>query len=207
MSAEVSGDDRPLRADAARNRDRILDAARELFAEAGLDAGVEEIARRAGVGKGTLYRRFPTKDELIAAIFDSFLSNVDRLAAESEAVADPWEAYVGFVTALARGQANNQGFIDVVARARGSVFSSAKRRRFVAQLDGPLSRAQGAGVVRADLEPQDLVFVLRMLGAASRPAPDGSAVGDGWLRYLGLMLDGMRPAAATDLAVAPWPVG
>ena len=71
---------RPLRADAARNRTRVLDAARTAFAEAGLDVGVEEIARRAGVGKGTLYRRFPTKEALVRAIFDDILIEVERLS-------------------------------------------------------------------------------------------------------------------------------
>ena len=68
---------RPLRADAARNRARVLDAARTAFAEAGLDVGVEEIARRAGVGKGTLYRRFPTKEALVCAIFEDILLEFD----------------------------------------------------------------------------------------------------------------------------------
>ncbi len=76
---------RPLRADAARNRARVLDAARTAFAEAGLDVGVEEIARRAGVGKGTLYRRFPTKEALVRAIFEDILDEVERLVAGSEA--------------------------------------------------------------------------------------------------------------------------
>ena len=74
---------RPLRADAARNRTRVLDAARTAFAEAGLDVGVEEIARRAGVGKGTLYRRFPTKEALVRAIFEDILDEVEQLAAEA----------------------------------------------------------------------------------------------------------------------------
>ena len=76
---------RPLRADAARNRARVLDAARTAFAEAGLDVGVEEIARRAGVGKGTLYRRFPTKEALVRAIFEDILDEIDRLVAEADA--------------------------------------------------------------------------------------------------------------------------
>src|ERR1700742_4136996 len=71
---------RPLRADAARNRTRVLEAARPAFAEAGLDVGVEEIARRAGVGKGTLYRRFPTKEALVRAIFEDLLDDIERLA-------------------------------------------------------------------------------------------------------------------------------
>ena len=73
---------RPLRADAARNRARVLDAARTAFAEAGLDVGVEEIARRAGVGKGTLYRRFPTKEALVRAIFEDILEEIERIVAE-----------------------------------------------------------------------------------------------------------------------------
>ena len=76
---------RPLRADAARNRARIVEAARAAFAEAGLDVGVEEIARRAGVGKGTLYRRFPTKEALVRAIFEDLLDDIERLAADAEA--------------------------------------------------------------------------------------------------------------------------
>ena len=84
---------RPLRADAARNRTRILDAARAAFAEAGLDVGVEEIARRAGVGKGTLYRRFPTKEALVRAIFDDLLEDIERLATEADAVPDARDAF------------------------------------------------------------------------------------------------------------------
>ena len=80
---------RPLRADAARNRARVLDAARTAFAEAGLDVGVEEIARRAGVGKGTLYRRFPTKEALVRAIFEDILEEIDRIVAGAEAEATP----------------------------------------------------------------------------------------------------------------------
>src|SRR4051794_41827719 len=76
---------RPLRADAARNRTRVLDAARTAFAEAGLDVGVEEIARRAGVGKGTLYRRFPTKEALVRAIFEDILGDLERLAGATDA--------------------------------------------------------------------------------------------------------------------------
>src|ERR671935_2368283 len=107
---------RPLRADAARNRARTLDAARTAFAESGLDVGVEEIARRAGVGKGTLYRRFPTKEALVRAIFEDRLNELERLTTTAARSADPWNAFVSFLESAARMQASDQGFLDVVAQ-------------------------------------------------------------------------------------------
>src|SRR4249920_2056354 len=107
---------RPLRADAARNRARILDAARAAFAEAGLDVGVEEIARRAGVGKGTLYRRFPTKEVLVRAIFEDLLDELDGVVDDVAAEPDAAVAFTRFLGEAARRQATNQGFLDVVAQ-------------------------------------------------------------------------------------------
>src|SRR5262245_23983686 len=136
---------RPLRADAARNRARVLDAARTAFAEAGLDVGVEEIARRAGVGKGTLYRRFPTKAALVRAIFEDILEEIDRIVAEADAQTDPWRAFTQYMTATARMQASNQGFYDVVAqRLGGSALSAEQRRRVTDSTARVLQRAQEA---------------------------------------------------------------
>src|SRR3982750_238761 len=99
---------RPLRADAARNRTRVLGVARPAFAGAGLDVGVEEIARRAGVGKGTLYRRFPTKEALVRAIFDEILADFTRVAEEAGGLPDPWDAFARFLAAAAQMQGSNQ---------------------------------------------------------------------------------------------------
>jgi AcrR family transcriptional regulator len=196
---------RPLRADAARNRARILEAARAAFAEAGLDVGVEEIARRAGVGKGTLYRRFPTKEALVRAIFEDLLDDIEHLADEADAIEDPGEAFAFFLSSSARMQASNQGFFDVVAqRLGGTALTHQQRRRMLAGQARPLRRAQEAGAVRDDLIPEDLTLMLRMVGATTRPAPDGSPMADHWPRYVGLLLDAVRPGAANPLPAEPW---
>ena len=196
---------RPLRADAARNRARVLDAARTAFAEAGLDVGVEEIARRAGVGKGTLYRRFPTKEALVRAIFEDILDEIERIVGDSEAEPDPWTAFTTYLSTTARLQASNQGFYDVVAQRLGAAALTDEQRRQVMDATARmLERAQQANVVRADLVPEDVQLMLRMVGATTRPAMDGSPMDDHWPRYLGLLLDGLRPESATRLPAEPW---
>jgi AcrR family transcriptional regulator len=196
---------RPLRADAARNRTRVLDAARTAFAESGLDVGVEEIARRAGVGKGTLYRRFPTKEALVRAIFEDILDEMERNVAASAAIEDAGEAFAHYVGSAARMQADNQGFFDVVAHGLGArALTDEQRARIVAASTAPLQRAQAAGAIRDDLVPEDMWLILRMIGTTTRSAPDGTPMDDRWPRYLGLLLDAMRPQAATPLPAKPW---
>ncbi len=196
---------RPLRADAARNRARVLEAARTAFAQAGLDVGVEEIARRAGVGKGTLYRRFPTKEALVRAIFEDILEEIDRIVAGAEAEEDAWTAFTTYMAGCARLQASNQGFYDVVAQRLGAAaLTDDQRRRVNESTARVLKRGQDAGVVRSDLVPEDVSLMLRMVGATTRPAPDGSPMDDHWPRYLGLLQDALRPEAATTLIAEPW---
>jgi AcrR family transcriptional regulator len=196
---------RPLRADAARNRARVLDAARTAFAESGLDVGVEEIARRAGVGKGTLYRRFPTKEALVRAIFEDILDEMDSNVAASAEIEDAGEAFAAYLGSAARMQACNQGFFDVVAHGLGAgALTDEQRQRIVSASTGPLQRAQAAGAIRNDLVPEDMWLILRMIGTTTRSAPDGTPMDDRWPRYLGLLLDAMRPQAATPLPAPPW---
>jgi AcrR family transcriptional regulator len=182
---------RPLRADAARNRTRILAAAREAFAESGLDVGVEEIARRAGVGKGTLYRRFPTKEVLVQAIVQDRLDELEAIAARCAAVPDAGEGFAQFLSEAARMQASDQGFLDVVAQRMGGVLSPDQQRWLLGILAGPLLRAQESRQVRGDLVVEDVPLLLRMLGATARPGPAGPAGAD-WERYLRLLLEGLR---------------
>jgi AcrR family transcriptional regulator len=193
---------RPLRADAARNRTRILDAARTAFAESGLDVGVEEIARRAGVGKGTLYRRFPTKDALVRAMFDDRLDELEAMSERSLAEPDAWDAFGHFMADAARLQATDQGFLDVLAQ-RGTVLSPEQRRRFLTILQGPLERAQSQRCLRDDLVAEDLPLLLRMVGATTRPGATGPSAGEHWPRYLSLLLDGLRPEAASHRPAQP----
>ena len=104
-------------------------------------------------------------------------------------------------------QASNQGFFDVVAQRMGAAaLTDEQRESFIRAVARPLERAQQAGAVRDDLVPEDVQMMLRMIGATTRPAPDGSPMDEHWPRYLGLLLDAVRPGAATPLPAEPWRV-
>ena len=131
------GECRPLRADAARNRERILVAAGEVFAERGLDATLDDIARHAGLGVGTVYRRFPSKEELVEALFEQAVHEVVALAEKAEAMEDSWEGLVWFLEQATEMQAEDLGLRDVVlhsgygrervAMARNSIVPAVTR--------------------------------------------------------------------------------
>jgi AcrR family transcriptional regulator len=178
-----------LRRDAQRNRDRIVAAARRAFAEHGLDVGVEEIARRAGVGMGTLYRRFPTKESLVHAIFEDRLDALQPAIDRALAAGDPWEGLVEIVVATVAEQADDHGFSQmVVLRLGPEAVPEDVRRRFFGPLEELLARAQASGQVRPDVSAADLPAIVRMAGAS---ALGGESAGDG-RRHVGLLLDGLR---------------
>lgn len=184
---------RPLRRDAVLNRTRLLAAARVAFAEEGLEVGVDAIAHRAGVGTGTLYRRFPTKEHLIQALFEERIAELEPVAARALARDDAWEGLRELLHAAIALQAADQGFLQTVARRLGpEILTPDARERFYAPMRELLRRAQRAGQVRADVKPEDLPVIVRMAAGAVLPVPTGPDPAEAWPRLLGVLLDGLR---------------
>ena len=179
---------RTLRSDAQRNRDRILDAARRSFATDGLEIGVDEIACRAGVGVGTLYRRFPSKESLIHAIFERRLDDLQPVIDRAFTVADPWDGFVELLFAMVAQQIEDQGFSQmIVTRLGPDAIPDHVRRRFLEPAEQLLARAQQAGRARTDITAADLPAILRMAGASALGADPACD----WRRHVGLLLDGV----------------
>jgi AcrR family transcriptional regulator len=192
----------PLRADAARNREAIVEAARAVFAEQGLDAPLDDIAKRAGTGNATLYRRFPTRADLIAAVFAERMA--EHLAAVEAALTDPdpWNGFAGYIRAATGMQARDRGIADLVTMDL-SVAPDIERLRAqaFAGLVQLVERAQAAGVLRADFTTQDVVL-LQMANAGLVERAHGISA-DASARLVHVLLDGFRAVAATDGPVAP----
>ena len=194
---------RPLRADAERNRARILAAAAEVFADRGLDVSLDEIAAHAGVGVGTVYRRFPDKDALIDALFEDKIANVEAVAREALEIDDPWDAFEAFMRAVCRMQAEDRGLKEaLLARDRGRERVAMARERIAPIATRVLQRAQEAGVVRADLGAFDVPlmhFAVGFVAERTREAAPGY-----WERMLTILLDGLRAdAARTEMPSEP----
>ena len=184
-----------LRADARRNRDAIVAAARVLFAESGLDVPLDAIARRAGVGRATLYRRFPTRDDLVAAIHEDNLEELERVAADAR---DPDRALVDILVAAAGMLAADRGFVEYLRRQPvAPQIAQHVDERFLAIIDKPLRRAKRAGIVRRDLRAADALLVVDMLGGAAIASRADRHEGR-VLRALDLLLDGLRPRSRSD---------
>ncbi|WP_410613512.1 TetR/AcrR family transcriptional regulator [Amycolatopsis sp. lyj-109] len=174
---------RPLRADARRNREALVAAAREVFGAKGVDAPLDEIARRAEVAIGTLYNRFPTRADLVEAAFLPTLEEAQAVTEEALACEDPWEGFVLFLEGSIRMQVADRGFTQVCARAFDPASGLEKAKHANAsRMQRIIERAQEAGVLRADFQLADLAVVF----AGASAAPD-------WRRGLTLVLDGLRP--------------
>jgi len=189
-----------LRADAQRNLDRILTAAREVFAEQGIDAPMTEVARRAGVGHGTLYRRFPTREQLMVTMIEQRLAEAAGAAEAAEAEDDAWSALVGMIELIGSMHAADRCVVESIeweAVARAPQVLALKARLLNA-LGRLLRRAQDAGQARADLAPADLPHLISAATRAIPSCPEGS---DLWRRYLAVVVDGMRAPAASPLPV------
>jgi len=191
---------RTLRRDAQRNRERIVASARLLFARDGLEASVEDVTRDAGVGMGTLYRHFATKEELIDAVLEESFEELVEVAEAAVAEDDAWAGFTGFMEAALQRYAANRGLKDVLEGSEhGRRRARAMRRRLAPLLQQMIARAQEQGSLRADFTPQDMPLLFwtsgSVIDATAGVAPDC------WRRHLGLTLDGLRAGAATPLPV------
>jgi len=182
----------PLRKDAERNRQRILEAARELFAERGLGVTLNDIARHAGVGVGTVYRRFPDKEPLIDALFQEQLDEWQRLFEEGLADPDPWHAIVSVHERALELWAGNRGLKEIVLGSPQASERGTRQRQQLHPLAAKLiERGQAAGQVRPDATTQDFGVVLVMVGAVMDAAEGVDP--ELWRRYLRIALQGLRP--------------
>ncbi len=211
MGADHTGQDggcgaepgpRRLRADAERNRAAIVAAARDVFAEHGLDAPLEEIAQRAGVGIATLYRRFPAREQLVAAALIGKVSQYADAASEATAAADPWAGFAGYVRRICELQAADRGLSDLLSMALAADERIERLRATAnAQVVSLIGRAKAAGKLRADFVGEDLLLLLiasAAVGQATRAdAPDT------WRRFVALLLDAFERGDAPPLPPAP----
>jgi AcrR family transcriptional regulator len=192
--------DRPLRKDAERNRVRILQAAGELFTERGLGVTLDDIARHAGVGVGTVYRRFADKELLIDALFEQRIESMCAIAAQALEQVDPWDGFVYFFEQGSELQARDRGLKELLTcSAHGGGGVAVARERLRSLVTAVFDRAKAAGVVRADASPYDAPLISFMVGAVIDRSRDVEPAL--WRRYLHLVLDGLRPCAASPLPV------
>lgn len=195
---------RPLRIDAERNRGRIVEAAQAAFAGRGLEVPLEDVAEEAGVGIATLYRRFPTRDDLIAACFERRLDDYARAAEEALEAPDGWSGFRAYFEQVCAMQAADRGLKDVLTRTFPNARAlEANRRRGYELLVRLINRAKDEGSLRADFVPED--FVLLLMANAGVVQGAGEAAPDAWRRFVGLILDGCRSDPATPLAPPPTP--
>ena len=200
--AGISAPERGSRRDAQRNRVLLFAAAREAFAEHGVDARLDEIARRAGVGSGTLYRHFPTREALVEAIFAERVGEFLALAEAGLAEPDAWAGLVGFLEATLELQRSDRVLKEIFLRyPPGEGRLAETRAQMRAQFDGLIGRARDQGALRPDFTVADLALLLwsfaQVIDATADTAPEA------WRRHLHLLLDGLRAEAATPQTQPP----
>jgi AcrR family transcriptional regulator len=197
----VSTAERPLRKDAERNRQRILVAAAELFGERGLHVTLDAVAERAGVGVGTVYRRFPDKEALIDALFEARIDEVRAIADAACATPDAWDGLVLFLDRAVALHGDDRALKELVfSTAHGQDRVARARDKIAPVVTRLVERAQAAGQLRADVALTDVPMIQLMLTAVIEYAGDASP--ELWRRYLALVLDGLRagPSARTPMA-------
>jgi AcrR family transcriptional regulator len=193
-----------LRADAQRNRERLLTAAAELFRRRGLDVSMEDIAHEAGVGVGTLYRRFRNRDELIDALFHTRLAEFTEVVRECAAFPDAWAGIVALLERTLEMQADDRGLKHLFhSHSHDRVAVIEARDLILDEMGAMVKRAQATGALRADIETMDLTLLSFQVGAIADLTVDQDP--GAWRRALAIALSGLRPppAGAAELPGEP----
>jgi AcrR family transcriptional regulator len=202
MPESAPPSERPLRRDAERNRRRILDAARVVFADRGLSGSHDDIAREAGVGVGTVYRRFPDKEQLIDALFEARIQEIADVARAAVDHPDPWEALVGFLMRTQELQSQDRGLKELVLGGSRGAERAVAARSLIAPLAGQiLQRAKDAGAVRSDFELTDLPMIQLAIGTIAESSRDIAP--EIWRRTMTLVIDGLRAEGARSTLEPP----
>ena len=195
MSQVATPDPRPLRADARRNREKVLAAARAVFSEHGREAQIDDVARCADVGVGTVYRHFPTKEALIDALAVHSFELIAAAAVEALEVEDPWTAFEQVLWRGGEIMASDRAFSEVLASQPGAMEAAmpaaAGLQETMAEL---MRRAQAAGQLRPDALVDDIPMLMCGIGSATRKEHCCAA---SWRRHLAIVLDGLRAPAAS----------
>ena len=196
---------RPLRADARRNRQRVLDAARECFARDGMQAQIDEIAACAEVGVGTVYRHFPTKEALLDALAEDYFAS-QALAAEEaleRSLEDPWQAFTGYMRGGATLMAENRALAQIASDRPATMQRAAEQAQaesgFFDTLEMLIARAQDVGALRRDFQLEDVPAIMCSLGSLNNTKGEYA----NWRRLLELILDGLRAPGSGELPPHP----
>jgi AcrR family transcriptional regulator len=187
--------EKPLRADARRNREKVLAAARAVFAEQGVDAQMDDVAKRADVGVGTVYRHFPTKEALLNALTDELFAVIAVHTRTLLTLADPWEAFTRALWFGAEKTAGDRAFTEIMAaQQKWPARTCPGKEDLLITVGELMERCKAAGVMRPDAIVEDIGLLMCGVGSASQmehPVPNA------WRRHLAIVLDGLRARAAS----------
>ncbi len=185
-----------MRADARRNREAVITAAKKLFADEGLDAQMPDVAKAAKVGVGTVYRHFPTKDDLIAGLAAERFVRLAEKAGESLEAEDPWDGLCDFIRFSAQIQADDRGLCEVMGSRPEVMQASALAVGLDALCDQLVTRAQSSGDLRKDIEWEEIPMIACALGGITKAHGPGAGR---WPRLVEIVLDGLRAPAGSKL--------
>jgi AcrR family transcriptional regulator len=196
--SEKAAAEKPLRRDAEENRQRLLAAAGAVFAEHGLEATMDDVAARAGVGVGTAYRRFANREELLDALFRARIKELDEIMDRAAAASDPWQGILVYLRDTVALTAGDRGLRELMlSPPAGLDFVDDARLRLGPKIDELVARAHAAGQLRAGVESSDLVLVVLMLSAVADYRSDERD--PPWHRYFELVVGGLNAEAGGPL--------